>query len=108
MELLMQYWDLVLIVLCALVGVSFLVYKYTTLPTSKKKDAIREILLDLVTEAEKRFGSKQGQAKFEFVYSMLSNKFIWFKYLPITVVEELIEESLQQMREMLEKNEGDK
>jgi len=106
MELIIQYWDLILIVVCALVGVGYLAYKYMTLPTSKKKEKIREVLLDLVINAEMMYGSKQGRKKFEYVYGILSVRFIWLKFIPLEVIHDLVDECLITMHEMLEKNGG--
>lgn len=105
MELLIQYWDLALVVVCALVGVGYMAYKYTTLPTGKKKDLIREGLLELVIQAEQMYGSKTGKTKFEYVYNILANRFKWLKHIPMSVVEQMINEALDEMREMLEKKE---
>ena len=103
MEFLIQNWDLVLVVVCAIGGLGFMVYKYLTLPTSKKKESIRKNLLNLVIEAERLYGSKKGKEKFQFVYGMLSTTFIWLKFIPVSVIEELVDEALDEMRELLEK-----
>lgn len=104
MELLLQHYDFILIMLVALGGLGFTIYKFVTLPNGDKKEKLRIILLDLVIEAEAKFGDKTGRLKFSYVYSVLVERYNWVKHIPLTVIEELIEEALVQMRLLLETN----
>lgn len=109
MEILIQYWDLILIVVIAILGLGTILYKYLTSPTAKREELIRSILLDLVTQAEDIYGSKTGKIKFMYVYEKLSNRYKWVKFIPVSFIEGLVDETLQEIRETLEKKgENDK
>lgn len=105
MELLLQHYDFILIILVALGGLGIAVYKFITLPTGDKNEKLRIILLDLVIEAEAKFGAQTGKLKFSYVYSVLVERYNWVKYIPLIVINELIEEALVTMRNLLESNE---
>lgn len=104
MELLLANYKLILGVIVALVAVGLGIYKFVTQPSSKQKEIIRTLLLNLVIESEKLFGSKTGKIKFSYVYSELITKLPYLKYIPLSVIETLIEESLEEMRHLLETN----
>lgn len=106
MELLFQYYDLILVVFVVVCALGYGVYKFITTPSEKQKEQIRTILLELVIQAETSFGSKTGKLKFSFVYGELLKHFTWLKHVPLTVIEQLIEESLDTMKHLLETNQN--
>ena len=106
MELLFQYYDLILVVFVVLCALGYGVYKFISTPSEKQKEQIRTVLLQLVVQAETAFGSKTGKIKFSFVYGELLKRFVWLKHVPLAVIEQLIEESLDTMRHLLETNQN--
>ena len=104
MDLLIQYYDLILIIIVAICGMVFATYKWLSQPSSKQKEQIRTVLLQLVILAESKFGSKTGKVKFSFVYSELLKQLPYLRYIPLSVIEGLVEESLDTMRKLLESN----
>lgn len=104
MELLFQYYDLILIVVVALVGLGYGIYKFVSTPSAQQKEILRTILLQLVVQAEVNLGSGTGKIKFSYVYSQLLQNFTWLKYIPLSIVERLIEDALEEMRHLLESN----
>lgn len=115
MEMLITHWDLILIIIVAICGLVLSTIKLLSLPTTKKKQQLGIVLLNLVILAEAKFGQKTGRVKFSFVYSEILKQFTWVKFIPLSVVEDLIEDALAEMRKLLESNvkvkqivEGDK
>lgn len=104
MNLLIEHWDLILVLIVASMGVGFMAYKWISQPTSKQKEQIKAVLLQLVVTSEKKFGSKTGKIKFSFVYAELIKLLPYLKFVPLAVIEDLIEESLVTMRKLLESN----
>ena len=104
MEFLLANYKLILGIIIVIGLIIYSGFKFLSQPTSKQKERIRTILLNLVIMAEKEFGSKSGKLKFSVVYSELISKLSYLKYVPLSVVESLIEESLTEMRHLLETN----
>lgn len=104
MELLLANYKLVLGIIVVLVVVGFGIYKFVTQPSSKQKEQIKALLLNLVIIAEREYSSKTGKIKFSYVYSELITKLPYLKYIPLSVIETLVEESLEEMRHLLETN----
>lgn len=96
--------DLIVIVVILLAIFIFVSYKFLTQPSDKRKYQIKQMLLIMVTEAEKLYGSKTGKLKFSYVYGELITKLPYLRYIPLSVIESLIEESLEEMKHLLESN----
>ena len=106
MELFFQYYDLILVVIVAVCALGYGIYKFISTPSEKQKEQIRTVLLQLVVQAEKSFGSRTGKIKFSFVYGELLKHFTWLKYIPLMVIEKLVEDSLDTMQHLLETNQN--
>lgn len=104
MDLLLENYQLILGLVMIAVMIGFCIYKFFTQPSEKRKNQIRAILLNLVITAEKYYGSSTGKLKFSYVYSELITKLPYLKYIPLSVVEKLIDEALVEMRHLLETN----
>jgi len=106
MDLLFQYYDLILVLIISVSVFGYGIYKFVSTPSESQKEQIRTVLLQLVIQAEKSFGSKTGKIKFSFVYGELLKHFAWLKYIPLMVIEKLVEDSLDTMQHLLETNEN--
>ena len=103
-ELFLANYKLVLGLIVLVIVIGFGVFKFITQPTSKQKEQLRVVLLELVLLAEKVYGSSTGKVKLSFVYSELVVKFPYLRYVPFSVIEKLIDETLEEMRHLLETN----
>lgn len=82
-----------------------LVYRFVKLPTSEQLQKVREWLLWAVTQAEKELGGGTGQLKLRSVYDLFVARFGWLaKIIPFRVFSALVDDALDEMREMLEQN----
>lgn len=82
-----------------------LVYRFVKLPTSEQIQKVREWLLWAVTQAEKELGSGTGQLKLRSVYDAFVARFGWLaKIIPFRVFSDLVDDALEEMREMLANN----
>lgn len=82
------------------------VYEFFKLEKSKRLNMVREWLLYMVIEAEKQLGGDTGRFKLMFVYDKFINR---FKILSMLISFEqfsfMVDEALEEMREMLSTNE---
>lgn len=104
MEMILANYKLILGIIILVIMIGFGVFKFFTQPTTKQKEQIKKVLLILVTEAERMYGSRTGKLKLSYVYSELIIKLPYLKYVPLSTVEMLIEETLEEMRHLLETN----
>ena len=82
-----------------------LVYRFVKLPTSEQIQKVREWLLWAVTQAEKELGGGTGQLKLRSVYDAFVARFGWLaKIIPFHVFSELVDDALEEMRELLANN----
>lgn len=82
-----------------------LVYRFIKLPTSEQIQKVREWLLWRVTLAEKELGSGTGQLKLRSVYDAFVARFGWLaKIIPFRVFSDLVDDALEEMRELLANN----
>lgn len=85
--------------------VGVLVYRFVKLPTSEQLQKVREWLLWAVTQAEKELGGGTGQLKLRSVYDLFVARFGWLaKIIPFRVFSELVDDALEEMRELLANN----
>jgi hypothetical protein len=106
MEWLIENWYIVVGLLALLFGVVFAVYKFAGLPTKEQVIKIKKMLLYWVTLAEKELGSGTGQLKLRYVYDLFTTRFkVAAKLVSFEMFSFWVDEALDEMREMLEKNE---
>ena len=68
---------------------------------------VREWLLWAVTEAEKELGGGTGKLKLRQVYDLFVTRFPWLaKTVSFELFSSLVDDALDEMRDMLEKNEA--
>ena len=105
MEFLAQYWYLIVAAVAVVAVGGYSIYIFIKKPTSEKFKKVTEWLLWAVTEAEKELGSGTGQLKLRYVYDMFVDKFrILSRIIPFATFSRLVDDALDKMKEMLEKN----
>ncbi len=105
MELFIQYWDAILIMVFAIVALGVAVYKFIIMPNGKRKEQIRMWLLEAVLVAEKSWDSGTGKIKISSVYDKFIQRFgIVAILMPKKVFEQLVDEALDDMKELLKEN----
>lgn len=105
MEFLINNWFIIvtLVALCAFVGIAF--WKFCKLPNDEQLNAVREWLLGAVTQAERELGNGTGRLKLRYVYDLFVTRFPWLaKVIPFSAFSDLVDDALEEMREMLAQN----
>ena len=107
MDWLLNNWYVVLGIIAVLVAAGFAVYKFLGLPTKSQIAKIKEWLLYAVTTAEADLGSQTGILKLRMVYDMFIARFpMVAKIISFNRFSYWVDEALDEMRELLEKNEA--
>ena len=99
------YFIVTAIVMVVMAGV--ICWNFFKLPTKEQIAKIKEWLLYAVTEAEKELGGGTGQLKLRQVYDLFVQRFPTVAaVVPFDTFSGWVDEALEQMREMLAKNEN--
>ena len=102
-----ENWYLALTAVVMVVMAVVLVGSFVKLPTKEQIAKIKEWLLYAVTEAEKELGGGTGQLKLRQVYDLFVQRFPTVAaVVPFDTFSGWVDEALEQMREMLAKNEN--
>lgn len=112
MEIFVKYWYIVLLAILA-IGLAIAgVVAFFKMPADKRRKWLTEKLfpkvtkwlLDAVTAAEKALGSGTGPQKLAMVYNQFRYWFPWLaKIMPFSLFSTLVDDALDKMRELLEK-----
>ena len=96
MEFLANNWEMILIILLAIVGLtSFL----------SKKENIQNLLVYVCLEAEKQYGSKTGTIKLRQVYDWFTSKYpIMSAIITFNQFSKMVDIALEEMRHLIETN----
>lgn len=107
MDFIMENWPL-LVAAAAIVGAAAAaVALFVGLPTEKQFAKVKEWLLWAVTEAEKDLGGGTGKLKLRQVYDLFVQRFPWLaKAVSFELFSSLVDEALEEMREMLDNNQA--
>lgn len=98
------YFIVTAIVMVVMAGV--ICWNFFKLPTKEQIAKIKEWLLYAVTEAEKELGGGTGQLKLRQVYDLFVQRFpAVAAVISFDTFSLWVDEALEQMREMLAKNE---
>lgn len=100
-DLLIQNIEIVVTLIIALIVLGAYCYSFITQPSDKRKARIKKVALSLVFMAEKEFASKTGKLKLAYVYTELITRLPYLRYVPLSVVEKLIEDALVEMKTIL-------
>lgn len=99
-------WVIFAAVVCAVVIV-IAVLKFIRKPRPEQIAKVKEWLLLAVMEAEKKFGEDTGVLKLRFVYDLFVTRFPWIaKVLTFDRFSALVDEALDEMRNLLKKSPG--
>ncbi len=105
MKFLIDNWYIILAILAVLAAAGITVYRYFNLPSEEQLEKVRQWLLKAVTEAERELGGGTGQLKLRTVYDAFLTKFPWLApVISFSTFSGLVDEALDEMRTMLEKN----
>lgn len=99
-------WVIFAAIIC-LVVVVVAVLRFIRTPRKEQIAKVKEWLLLAVMEAEKKFGEDTGVLKLRFVYDLFVTKFPWIaKVLTFDRFSALVDDALDEMRNLLEKSPG--
>ena len=104
-KFLVENWYLLIAGVGVAAAAGFMLYHFFKLPTKEQIAKIKEWLLYAVTEAEKELGGGTGQLKLRQVYDLFVQRFPVAAVVPFDTFSGWVDEALEQMREMLAKNE---
>ena len=105
MELLMNYWCVIVGVITVLIMIGIAIYKFAGLPTKSQVEKIKEWLLYAVTKAETELGEKTGHLKLHTVYDMFIVRFPSVaRIVSFETFSLWVDEALDEMKKMLENN----
>ena len=101
-----ENWYLVVALMAATCVIGVGIGRFLNLPTSAQIGKVKEWLLYAVTEAEKELGGGTGQLKLRQVYDLFVQRFpAVAAVISFDTFSVWVDEALEQMREMLAKNE---
>lgn len=107
LEFLMNNWVILVALAVVLVVLLINVTTFAALPTEKQLAKVREWLLWAVIQAEAELGGGTGKLKLRSVYDLFLQRFPQLAFLiSFERFSKLVDEALEEMREMLEKNEA--
>ena len=102
MTVLLGNWELILfIILLVVVGI-FKVNSFLKNPSAKRQELILTWLVQAVTVAENKFGSKTGQIKLSYVYHLFLEKYGFLgMFVSQEIFEKLVNKAIVIMEETL-------
>lgn len=107
LEFLMNNWVILVALAVVLVVLAINVTTFAALPTEKQLAKVREWLLWAVVQAEAELGGGTGKLKLRSVYDLFLQRFPQLAFLiSFERFSKLVDEALEEMREMLEQNEA--
>lgn len=107
MEFIIENWPVIVAVIAVVAVAAVAVARFVGLPTDAQLSKVREWLLWAVTEAEKDLGGGTGKLKLRQVYDLFVTRFPWLaKLVSFELFSDMVDEALEQMREMLDTNEA--
>ena len=103
----LENWYIILAFAAACAAAGIAVYHFVKQPTADQLKKVRKWLLWAVIEAEKAMGSGTGQLKLRKVYDLFVARFPWLaKIIPFEMFSKMVDDALDEMRELLENNEA--
>jgi hypothetical protein len=105
MEIIINYWYIILAVIAVLVATAVAAYRYLGLPREEQLAKVREWLLWAVTGAEKELGGGTGKLKLRQVYDLFVMRFPWLvRVVSFDLFSDMVDDALEEMRSMLQTN----
>ena len=107
MEFIIENWYMALAFSALGVVGTLAIQRFLSLPTNSKLQVVKNWLLWAVVEAEVALGAGTGALKLKYVYDLFVGKFPWAIHLiSFAMFEAMVDEALDEMRELLAKNEA--
>ena len=107
MEFLIENWYIILAAMALGALAVVAVVRFFRLPREKQMENVRQWLLGAVTAAEKELGGGTGKLKLRQVYDLFVTRFPWLaKTVSFELFSSLVDDALDEMRDMLDKNEA--
>lgn len=107
MEFIMDYWYIILAAIVFVTVGVVLAVRFFKKPSSEQIKKVKEWLLWAVLEAEKELGRGTGMLKLRYVYDLFISKFPWLaKIISFELFSALVDDALDEMRELLNKNDA--
>ena len=107
MNLILENWIYIVLGIALGIVLGEAIYVFINKPTKEQISKIKEWLLYAVMEAEKELGGGTGQLKLKFVYDMFITRFPALStMISFTAFNKLVEEVLEEFKEILETNES--
>lgn len=106
-KFMVENWYFIVTAIVMVVMAGVICWNFFKLPTKEQIAKIKEWLLYAVTEAEKELGGGTGQLKLRQVYDLFVQRFpAVAAVISFDTFSGWVDEALEQMREMLAKNEN--
>ena len=107
MDFMIENWYMLFGLTALIFMTGLAIYSFFKKPTPEQMDNLREWLLGAVTEAEKELGGGTGKLKLRQVYDAFVARFPWLaKVISFAIFSDMVDDALEEMREMLDKNEA--
>lgn len=107
MEFILQNWYIILAFAAVCICLAVAIRHHLSLPTEEQLGKVKEWLLWAVTQAEMELGGGTGQLKLRTVYDLFVQRFpALAEVVSFDLFSELVDEALEEMRDMLAKNEA--
>ena len=107
MDFIINYWYIIVAAIAVLAAGGILVYRYFKLPSEAQLAKVKEWLLWAVTGAEKELGGGTGRLKLRQVYDLFVTRFPWLaKIVSFELFSDMVDEALEEMRDMLKNNQA--
>lgn len=104
-EYIVNNFPLVIATIAVLLVAIVSVMNFFQKPTKEQLDSVREWILLIVIESEKKFGSKTGKIKLRYAYDQFVTKFPYIaKFVTFETFSQYIDQALEEMKKLLETN----
>ena len=105
MNWLIDNWFVLLAIAALAAMVGAFIWRFGSMPTQEQTAKVKEWLLWAVTQAEIDLGGGTGKLKLRQVYDLFVQRFPWLvKVVSFERFSELVDEALEEMRNMLATN----
>lgn len=104
-EYIVNNFPLVIATIAVLLVAIVSVMNFFQKPTKEQLDSVREWILLIVIESEKRFGSGTGKIKLRYAYDQFVTKFPYIaKFVTFETFSQYIDQALEEMKKLLKTN----
>jgi hypothetical protein len=105
MEWIIENWYFIIVAIAVLSVSAYALYCFIKMPVDQKYKKILNWMLYAVTVAEAQLGSGTGEIKLVAVYDAFLSKFRFLSsFMSYETFKQLVDVSLNQMRNLLDKN----